>query len=229
MKKFAFLPASLLMLGTVIGAAHATPSAGRAVNRDFAKLSIDGSRAFDDIAMARSALANNDIAGAQKLLVDANNALTRAKSDNRVFMKAEAQLVPAKKAPKGAPAPSAAPGTQPVAWLPVDGEYIVTEDLEPTSPKGAAVTSANTSLNKGKPGQAAQTLQVAGVDVDFVLAIAPLDASASDVYRATNLLTGKDVKNADNALQDAQNSIRFVSEDMVDTPAGQGAGKKAAH
>ncbi|KAB8124432.1 hypothetical protein D3W54_09815 [Komagataeibacter medellinensis] len=232
MKKIALLPAALLMLGTAAGAAHATPSAGRAVNRDFAKLSVDGSRAFDDIAMARTALANNDTAGAVKLLTDANNALKRAKSDNKVFMKAEAQLTPPKKAPAGAPAPAAAASTKPVAWLPVDGEYIVTEDLEPSSTKATAVTSANTSLNKGQPAQAAQNLQVAAVDVDFVLAIAPLDTSASDVYRATNLLAGKDTKGADNALQEAQNSIRFVSEDMVGTPDGQkpaGHGKKAAN
>lgn len=221
------------MLGTAVGAAHATPSAGRAVNRDFAKLSADGSRAFDDIAMARTALANNDTAGAVKLLTDANNALKRAKSDNKVFMKAEAQLTPPRKAPTGAPAPAAAPSTKPVAWLPVDGEYIVTEDLEPSSTKATAVSAANTSLNKNQPAQAAQNLQVAAVDVDFVLAIAPLDASASDVYRATNLLAGKDTKGADNALQEAQNSIRFVSEDMVGTPDGQqpqgaGKGKKAA-
>ncbi|AQU87279.1 hypothetical protein B0W47_07105 [Komagataeibacter nataicola] len=226
MKKYAFLPAALLMLGTAVGAAHAAPSTGRAVNRDFAKLSADGSRAFDDIAMARTALANNDTAGAAKLLTDANNALAHAKTDNRVFMKAEAELTPPKKAPAGAPAPKAAPSTQPVAWLPVDGEYIVTEDLAPSSTKGTAVASANTSLNKGKPAQAAQNLQVAAVDVDFVLAIAPLDASASDVYRASNLLAGAtpNTADADAALQDAQNSIRFVSEDMVGTPSG----KKAA-
>lgn len=228
MKKFALLPAAALMMGTALGVAHATPSSSRAVNRDFAKLSADGSRAFDDIAMARTALANNDPAGAAKLLTDANNALTRAKSDNKVFMKAEAQLTPPKKAPAGAPAPSASASTQPVAWLPVDGEYIVTEDLEPTSTKGTAVASANTSLNKGKPAQAAQNLQVAAVDVDFVLAIAPLDTSAGDVYRASNLLAGKDTKGADSALQEAQNSIRFVSEDMVDSPATQGSGKKSA-
>ena len=231
MKKIALLPAALLMLGTAVGTAHAVPSAGRAVNRDFAKLSADGSRAFDDIAMARTALANNDTAGAVKLLTDANNALKRAKSDNKVFMKAEAQLTPPKKAPTGAPAPAAAPSTKPVAWLPVDGEYIVTEDLEPSSTKATAVSAANTSLNKNQPAQAAQNLQVAAVDVDFVLAIAPLDASASDVYRATNLLAGKDTKGADNALQEAQNSIRFVSEDMVGTPDGQkpsAHGKKAA-
>ncbi|KDU96846.1 hypothetical protein GLUCORHAEAF1_17935, partial [Komagataeibacter rhaeticus AF1] len=105
--------------------------------------------------------------------------------------------------------------------------------LEPSSTKATAVSAANTSLNKNQPAQAAQNLQVAAVDVDFVLAIAPLDASASDVYRATNLLAGKDTKGADNALQEAQNSIRFVSEDMVGTPDGQqpqgaGKGKKAA-
>ncbi|RFD21193.1 hypothetical protein DY926_01600 [Komagataeibacter melaceti] len=231
MKKIALLPAGLLMLGTAIGAAHATPSAGRAVNRDFAKLSADGSRAFDDIALARTALANNDTAGARKLLSDANNALTRAKKDDKLFMKAEAELTAPRKAPAGAH-PPAANATQPVAWLPIDGEYIVTEDLEPTSSKSTAVATANASLNKGKPAQAAQNLQVAAVDVDFVLAIAPLDASASDVYRASNLLAGNDVKSADNALQDAQNTIRFVSEDMVGTPAGTPATapkKKATH
>ncbi|GAB6967016.1 hypothetical protein JCM25156A_10530 [Komagataeibacter kakiaceti JCM 25156] len=220
MKKIAFLPAGLLMLGTAIGAAHASPSAGRAVNRDFAKLSADGSRAFDDIALARTALANNDTAGARKLLADANNALTRAKTDDKVFMKAESELTAPRKAPAGARTPAPTATTPAVAWLPVDGEYIVTEDLEPTSAKGTAVATANTSLNKGKPTQAAQNLQVAAVDVDFVLAIAPLDASASDVYRASNLLAGNDVKSADSALQDAQNTIRFVSEDMVGTPAG---------
>ncbi|RBM08642.1 YfdX family protein [Novacetimonas cocois] len=230
MKKIGLLSASLLMLGAATGVASATPSNTRAVNRDFTKLSIDGSRAFDDIAMARTALANNDSAGAAKLLTDASHAFTRAKTDNRVFMKAESQLSQPKKTPAGAPAPSAAPSTQPVAWLPVDGEYIVTEDLEPTSSKGTAVAAANSSLNKGQTAQASQNLQVAAVDVDFVLAVAPLQASSDDVYRASNLLAGKDTKGADAALADAQNAVRFVSEDMVETPdapAGAKGGKAA--
>lgn len=185
-----------------------TPST---VNQDFAHLSIDGQKAFADIAAAQQALGSNQPDQATTLIKDAQTRLAKAANDHRLFVKAEHDLPVA----PGQPQPTRSAGPNPTTWIPVDGQYIVTETLTPE--KQQALTTANQHLHQGNPKQAAQDLQVSGIDVDFILGVAPLQQATADVYRASVFLQGNDAKDANEALTDAIGTVRFVSDNIVAT------------
>ncbi|ACI52315.1 conserved hypothetical protein [Gluconacetobacter diazotrophicus PA1 5] len=211
--------AGLTISGVATPQAHAARPNRHAVEHDFRRLSHDGLRAYADIDMARQALAQGDKAGATKLLADANQALDRAQGDDHRFVRAEAALTPAPKAPAGKPGHLPAPTapTQDVTWIPVDGEYVVSRDPEATPAKAQAVQAANSSLKKGDTASTSHALANADIDVDFIIAVAPLQPVTADVYRASNLVN-TDPHGADTALADAQDALRFIADDMVFAP-----------
>jgi YfdX protein len=214
--------AGLLVAGLAMPAHAARPNRP-AVEHDFSRLSRDGLRAFVDIDMARQALAQGDKATAGRILADANQALDHAQGDHHRFVRAEAALTPAAKAPPGAPGHLPAPtaGTQDVTWIPVDGEYVVSNAPAATPDKVQAVQSANRSLKKGDTATTSQALTGADIDVDFIIAVAPLQPVTADVYRASNL-AATDPKAADQALANAQDALRFIVDDMVFAPRTAG-------
>ncbi|AOX20573.1 hypothetical protein A0U90_10000 [Kozakia baliensis] len=198
----------------------------KTVSRDFARLSKDGQHAFSDIAQAQQLLASNQsekVGQAQSLIEDAEARLTKAISDDRAFVKAESELQPA----PGHTPPAHTPNTTPVHWLPVGGQYVVTDALAPE--KQTALGNANQHLQQGQTKLVGQDLQVVGTDVDYIVALAPLEPSAGDVHRASVFLDGGDAKDATEALSDALNNILLVSEDVVTTPAPAASPSSAKH
>jgi|GEM_PF-5941100 len=208
--KTALLALATLAAPLAATAKQPTPST---VDADFAKLSVDGQHAFVDIFNAQQALASNQPAQATPLLQDAQKHLKAAAQDHRVFVKAESDLPAA----PNQPTPTHPTGTTPTTWIPMDGQYFVTESLTPE--KQSALNTANQHLHQGNSKQAAQDLQVSGIDVDFILGVAPLQQTNADVYRASVFLNGHDSKDANEALTDALNSVRFIADDMTATPA----------
>jgi hypothetical protein len=186
----------------------------RAATKDFGHLSIDGVRAFQDIGLARLAIYDGKPDGAAKLITDAQQALTRAKTDDTVFVKAESELTPPKNAP--APASTTAPSTSKIAWLPVDGEFVLGETLTPTAANTAAVAQANQHVHNGEPDKAREALKLADVDADFTLAVVPLNQTTTDVDQASTLMGRHDYYGASQALREAQNGVRYDSVLLTD-------------
>ncbi|NHN88207.1 YfdX family protein [Acetobacter conturbans] len=195
----------------------AAPVTARQVDKDYSQLSRDGLRAFADVDVARKAILAKDKATATDALADANHTLERAGSDNRQFLKAEIDLHPAQAVPEGHSGrlPSSTAQDAPVLWLPILGEYMIAPQSDKTPGQKQAVTEANDLLKKGKTRDAAVVLQKAGVDVQFVLALAPQQMFTADVYRASVLFEGGKTDEAVAALTDGLESLRFVSQDNV--------------
>lgn len=207
-------------------AAQAAPpisAAQQAADRDVGKLSKDGAQAFRDLHLARIAIFNADPTQAKDLIGKAQAALTKVKTDESVFTKAEADLhaTPKKSAPATEASKSsdaAKPSTKQTAWVPVDGQLTLGEDFVASPAKAAAVATANKSLEKGDRKAAIDQLKLAGVDVNFVLAVVPLDQTTTDVDQAATLINQGKYYEANAVLKKAEDGLRFDIVDMVSMP-----------
>ncbi len=232
MKTLPLLATSCLALSIGLSAAVAATAAPGgnstgAANKDYAKLSIDGAHAFQDVGLARLAIFDGKPGMAVKLVSDAQAAIGRAKNDDTVFMKAEADLKPGK-TPTGKAATSASGSgsATKIAWVPIDGELALDETLAPTPEKNAAVAEANEHLRKGEPDKAREVLKVASVTADYTLAVAPLQQSTTDIAQASKLLVSKDYYGASQALRQAQDGVRYDTTVVHDVD-GQSAAAPA--
>lgn len=179
-------------------------------DRDFGRLSKDGQKAFSNILLAQQALANNQNGQAQSLIDEAEARLDKAAKDNKAFVRAEDAMQPVPS--HGAPKRLAASGA-PLHWLPVGGEYAVTDALAPA--QQTALANANQHMKTGDTKLVNQDLQVVGTQVQYVVALAPLEMISGDVHRASVFMDGGDAKAAAEALQNAVDSILFVSGDVI--------------
>ncbi|WP_231118962.1 YfdX family protein [Oecophyllibacter saccharovorans] len=179
---------------------------------DFRHLSVDGQYALIDILEAQDFLNANKTDQAIKSLKKATDRLKAAgKADNK-FMAAEAQL---QVAPQH-PLPSThVPQQGQVTWIPVAGEFIVSDTLAPE--KKAAIQKANALLKAGKTAEALQNVQIVSSDLDFILYLAPLAQTEGDVNRALVFAQNKNDKEASAALTEALNSLVAVSENFYTT------------
>lgn len=228
--------------------------AQKAVDTDVGKLSKDGAQAFRDMHLARVAIYEADPAQAKDLIGKAQAALAKARSDETVFRKAESDLrtpaemsagktaakTAAKTATDTAPtaaatAPAAASDAKPganeqVAWLPIDAQLTLDEDFVATPEKAAAVSDANTSLQKGDKTGALEKLKLAHVDVNFTMAVLPLDKTTADVDQAATLIGQGKYYEANALLKTAEDRMRFDVIDALAVPkvTAQAQGAKAA-
>ncbi len=250
-----------LVATTVLGgAAYATEqatkpvvtqesAAQRAVDQDVGKLSKDGAQAFRDMHLARIAIFDADPSQAKSLIAKAQSALTKAKTDDAVFLKAESELktpadlaaAKAVKADKTADAKAsdakaadaktadaktadtktadATPVSKDkVAWVPVDAQMTLGEDFIATPEKASAVTEANKSLAKGDQKGAVEKLRLAHVDVNFVMAVLPLDKTTTDVSQAATLINQGKYYEANAVLKTAEDGMRFDVIDAIGMP-----------
>jgi hypothetical protein len=243
--------AAALVAATFLGgAAYAAEQAARpaatqetpaqkAIDQDVGKLSKDGAQAFRDMHLARIAIFDADPAQAKSLIGKAQAALAKAKTDDAVFTRAEADLRTQSDmaAPKDT-ATSDKTAAQPaakdtaskdmtaakVAWVPVDAQMTLGEDFVATPEKASAVNEANKSLAKGDQKGAIEKLKLAHVDVNFVMAVLPLDKTTADVNQAATLIGQGKYYEANAALKTAEDGMRFDVIDAVGLPQ-----KAAAH
>lgn len=190
----------------------ASPQEMRA-DKDFGKLSQEGASGFRDAALARIAIFEGQIDQAKKYVKDAERDFNKAKSDDTVFTKAEAELKqPPQKGQNSnegrsvqssnSSSPpqanndkvppenysweqaSAGQKSKPIAWLPVDGAISINEDYTASPSKSSAVRDANKSLKSGNRKEAMEKLKLAGLDVDVALGIVPLQYTLDHIQKA---------------------------------------------
>lgn len=210
--------AAVIALSTAMSAYAAPRPAGQmtqaTINHDFSRLSDDGQKAFVDIYAALQAITDNKGEMAEKLVGEAHQLLARAAKDEHRFVKAESVLTPAPGVPTS---PGHRPMTQQAAWVPVIGIYTTTETLAPE--KQSALSAANLNAAARDNAKAAQNLQVVGMDLDYTIGLAPIAKSTADVYRASIFLGGGDMTSARDALQQALDSVVFISDDTLSSLA----------
>lgn len=183
-------------------------------HRAFHHLTSDGQRALMDLQRARQSLSQDQTDAAIPALYDAQKRLTAATKASQKFQAAENDLHSA----PGHPLPPAHhPLSGQIDWLPVGGEFVASETLAPEQKN--AVASANSQLKNGDTDSAAQTMKVVGQNVDFILALAPIAPFQGALNRATVFTEGRHPQEALEALNEALDSIIFISEDFVTSVA----------
>ena len=187
--------------------------------QDFGKLSADGARAFQDLALTRLAIFEGHADQAKKLAGEADAALNKAKGDEATFIKADSSL----SAPPQAAGQSAAPAKE---WLPVDGVISLDEDYSASPAKAKAVAEANEHLRKGDRKAAIEKLKLADVGMSVVQEILPLRQTIADVHQAATLIDQGKFYESSQALRKVQASARF---DVATYIAGSGGKITYAH
>ena len=208
--------------------ANATPQQA-ATDKDLARFSADGAAAFQNIVLTRRALYEGRTDDAKKLVALADAGFNKAKSDDTVYTKAEADLkAPAAKAggaetslsadAKPDTATATATEKKPIAWVPIDGSITIAEDITGNAAKTAAVADANASLKKGDREGAVQKLKVAGIEVAIVLAVMPIDMTIDKVHKAAELIDAGKYYEGGQELRIAQADERFDTIGNMGTP-----------
>jgi hypothetical protein len=176
--------------------------------------------AFEDIHLARMAIFDGNTDEAAKFVIDAKASLTRAKTDGAAFLRAEAEL----RKPSQAPVAKDKTG-EPIVWIPIDSRIDVGETFQPTADKAAAMVTAKKHLMKGEGGKALQLVKSASLDVDYTLAVAPLEKSMADIDEAEKRIAIRDYYGASQALRHAEAGIRFDEiEDVAHVKSGSAGG-----
>lgn len=186
------------------------------VDKDLGKLSTDGATAFRDIHAARIAIFDAEPGSAKSLIAKAQASLKAAKADDTAYLKADGELVASPTTAGGAGTPSTT-GGQPIAWLPIDGQLVVGEDLATTPEKKAAVRKANEHLQAGDRKSATATLKAADIDVSFTMAVTPLEKTTATVDQAATLIGNGQYYEANALLKQLEDDVRF---DTIDMSAG---------
>jgi hypothetical protein len=230
----ALLATTLLSAGGVLGASSQTSEQTMketSADKDFGKLSHEGSRAFQDLTLTRLAIFDGRIEEAKKFITEAEKDLDKAKNDNTVFTKAEADLKSAhsqtyQATETGRSASSTEAMTKPIAWLPVNGAITINEDYTIDTAKTAAVADANKSLKSGDRKAALEKLKLAGMDVDITLAVIPVEQTIKAVHQATALINDGKYYEGSQVLRQIQESERFEVADIDVPKAPIAAGSK---
>jgi hypothetical protein len=197
-------------------AAPAAPEthANKLIDKDFGRLSMDGLSAFNDIHLARLAIFEGKTDDATKFISDAQAALVKAKAAGIVLTKAESDLHPPGKAAapvKAAPEKS----TVPVVWIPIDDDIVFGETFQPTNSKTAALGTAKKALSKGDGANALKAIRLSEIDVDYTVALAPLEMTITDIDQANKLASSHDYYGASQSLKLAEDGVRFDEFDDI--------------
>ncbi|WP_407528749.1 YfdX family protein [Methylobacterium oryzisoli] len=219
-------------------ATQETP-AQKAADQAFGKVSKDGAQAFRDMHLARLAIFDANPDQAKDAINKAKAALTKAKADEAVFSKAEADL----KTPADMASSNAAGGTadkaagssksasgDKITWLPIEAQLTLGEGFQATPEKAAAVNEANKNLAKGDKAAAIEKLKLAAIDVNVTTAVLPLDKTTADVDQSATLIGQGKYYEANALLKQAEDRMRFDMVNVVAVPkAGAPTAKAPSH
>ncbi len=212
----------------------------KTVNKYFSKVSADGASAFMDLTLTRLAVFDGRIDAAKKYIDKAENALSKAKTDETRFLKAEANLNATRNTPMsngGASPPTAdqqnssnndQQNASNVEWLPVDASITIDEDFTASPEKKAAVADANKSLGKGDRNAAINKLKLSGVNVDVTVLAVPLNDTIAKVQQAANMINGGKYYEASQLIKQVQDSARSDVMDFEGMPVNRAQNKGAS-
>jgi hypothetical protein len=179
--------------------------------------------------LTRIAIFDGKIDQAKKYINEANSEFGKAKNDETVFTKVEADLTSARNPNVKPKDNSSAPNTtgtaassdqmkKPIAWLPVDGSVAIVEDYSGNPEKSAAVADANNSLKNGDHKAALEKLKLADVDVAVTVAVVPLQKTLDEVHQAADLINGGKYYEGSQLVRRIQNGERFDIADASGLP-----------
>jgi len=194
-----------------------------AVDKDVGKISADGATAFANIMLTRRAIFEGRTDDAKKYVALAESGFNKAKGEDTVYNKAEAELkltdgnADSVKAATEATTPPPDKGA-PIAWVPVDASITIAEDITGNAAKTAAVGDADKALQTGDHDAAIKTLKVAGIEVAIVLAVMPLEATIDKVHKAAVMIDSGKYYEGSQELRLAESGERFDAIDTVGTP-----------
>ena len=216
----------------------------KTVNKDFSKVSADGSGAFMDLTLTRLAVFDGRVDAAKKYIGAAEKALSRAKTDETRFLRDEARLNATKNTPmsnNGATPPTAdqqsssnnnqqnsannqqksannQQNASNVEWLPVDASITIDEDFTASPEKKAAVADADKSLGKGDRNAAINKLKLSGVNIDVTVLAVPLHDTIAKVQQAANMINDGKYYEASQLIKQVQDSARSDVMDFEGMP-----------
>ena len=194
-----------------------------AVDKDVGKISADGATAFANIMLTRRAIFEGRTDDAKKYVALAESGFNKAKGEDTVYNKAEAELkltdgeADSRKAATEATTPPPDKGA-PIAWVPVDASITIAEDITGNAAKTAAVGDADKALQTGDHDAAIKTLKVAGIEVAIVLAVMPLEATIDKVHKAAVMIDAGKYYEGSQELRLAQAGERFDAIGSLGTP-----------
>ena len=208
----------------------------KAMIKNFSKVSADGSGAFMDMTYTRLAIFDGRIDAAKKYIDRAQMALSKAKTDETRFLKAEADLNAAKNTPTPKNDTTSAPtadqqnasNNKMVEWLPVEASIMIDEDFSASPEKKAAVADANKSLGNGDRKGAINKLKLSGVNIDVEVLAVPLDDTIGKVQQAANMINDGKYYEASQLIKDVQDSVRSDVVDFDGTPINRAQNQGAA-
>ena len=225
----------------------------KTVNRDFSKVSADGSGAFMDLTLTRLAVFDGRIDAAKKYIGNAEKTLTRAKTDETQFLRDEAHLNATKNTPmanSGATPPTAdqqnnnnqknssnnqenssnnnQQSASNVEWLPVDASITIDEDFSASPEKKAAVADANKTLSKGDRNGSIEKLKVSGVNIDVAVLAVPLNDTIAKVQQAANMINDGKYYEASQLIKQVQDSARSDVMDFNGMPINRAQNQGAS-
>ncbi len=202
----------------------ASDGPARIADKDFGRLSADGVSAFNDVHMARRAIYDGQTDEAATLVADAKASLARAKTDDAILMKAESALRGRGQVMSNT---QVASGKAPIAWIPVDSEIALGETFVSTPDNAAAVVTARKGLEKGESAKSLSAIKMAQIDVNYTVAVAPLEQSIAEIDQANTLIARHDYYGASQALRQAEDGIRYDEVDDVANVRGEASASTA--
>ncbi|MGG6892303.1 YfdX family protein [Rhizobium sp. BR 315] len=189
----------------------------RTFGRDFTKLSKDGFDAFRDMRLARLAIFDGHTDDAKTLVKQAAASLGKSSKDDSVFSKAASDITPPLHMTEGQQERNN--DTTQVKWIPIDGQMALTEGYDLTPEKTAAIGKANQALKGGDRKAAVDTLKLAGINMNYVMTLAPIDKTTKSVDQASSDLQSGKFYEANLDLKKIEDSVVYDSIDVVGTPA----------
>ena len=198
-----------------------------AADKDLARFSADGAAAFENIVLTRRALYEGRTDDAKKFVALADAGFNKAKADDTVYTKAEADLkAPAAKA--GGAKTSSSVDAEPDA-ADGDGEeaYRMGANRRVHYHRGrhhrrrgqdGGRGRREHQPQEGRPRRGSAKLKVAGIEVAIVLAVMPIDMTIDKVHKAADLIDAGKYYEGGQELRMAQADERFDMVGNMGTP-----------
>lgn len=212
----AFATATLASTGLAPIVAHAaTPNNPTVKHEQLSKaermnlaVSDDGYQVMRDVHAARIALFNGDTDRARQLVDQAQQGLTKTRSDEKA-LGANAKHDP--------------------NLVSIDGQLVVGHDYVPTPEKTAALHKGNDTLKQGDSASAIEQLKLAEVDIGYARMLMPLAQTQAHVDEAAALLYSQNYYDANLALKQAEDGLDTETVMLVEAPkAAPAAGAEQA-